>query len=131
MGGSFEGGGRLVLVVEDNDKNLKLVRDLLRFRGFRTAEARTGADGLRLAAEGERPCLILMDVQLPDVDGVEVLRRLRASAETADVPVVAVTAFAMKGDRERLLAAGFDAYVAKPIDVRTFVDDLAPLVVPS
>ena len=125
--GEGSGGGRLVLIVEDNEKNLKLVRDLLEFRGFRTIEATSGAEGLRLAA-AERPSLVLMDVQLPDMDGVEALDRLRREPATARTPVVAVTAFAMKGDRERLLSAGFDAYVAKPIDVRSFVDDLLPLL---
>ena len=127
MGDGADGGGRLVLVVEDNEKNLKLVRDLLQFRGFRTCEATTGAEGVRRAAE-DRPSLVLMDIQLPDMDGVEALDRLRRDPETAGLPVVAVTAFAMKGDRERLLAAGFDAYVPKPIDVRTFVDSLVELL---
>lgn len=122
-----DGGGRLVLVVEDNEKNRKLARDLLGFRGFRVAEAPTATDALILA-RAERPALVLMDVQLPDMDGVEALRLLRDDPLTRSIPVVAVTAFAMKGDRERLLAEGFDGYVAKPIDVRTFVDGLLPLL---
>jgi two-component system cell cycle response regulator DivK len=118
-----DGGGRLVLVVEYNEKNRKLARDLLSFRGFRVAEATTATDAL-IAARAEPPDLVLMDVALPDMDGVEALRLLRDDPLTSDVPVVAVTAFAMKGDRERLLDEGFDGYVAKPIDVRTFVDAL-------
>ncbi|HET7654181.1 MAG TPA: response regulator [Acidimicrobiales bacterium] len=121
--GGVDGGGRLVLVVEDNEKNRKLARDLLSFRGFRVAEATTATDAL-IAARAEPPDLVLMDVALPDMDGVEALRLLRDDPLTSDVPVVAVTAFAMKGDRERLLDEGFDGYVAKPIDVRTFVDAL-------
>lgn len=121
--GGVDGGGRLVLVVEDNEKNRKLARDLLSFRGFRVAEATTATDAL-IAARAEPPDLVLMDVALPDMDGVEALRLLRSDPLTKGVPVVAVTAFAMKGDRERLLDEGFDGYVAKPIDVRTFVDAL-------
>src|SRR5215213_3826999 len=107
----------LILIVEDNDKNTKLVRDILQFKGYRTLEAATAAHGIALAA-AERPDLILMDIQLPDMDGVAALAALRADARTAPIPVVAVTAFAMPSDRERLLAAGFDGYLAKPIDVR-------------
>jgi two-component system cell cycle response regulator DivK len=124
--GGVDGGGRLVLVVEDNDKNRKLARDLLGFRGFRVAEATTATDAL-IAARAEPPDLVLMDVALPDMDGVEALRLLRSDPLTKDVPVVAVTAFAMKGDRERLLDAGYDGYVATPIDAGTFVDGLVPI----
>jgi len=109
--------GELILIVEDNDKNLKLVRDLLQFKGYRTLEAGTAAEGLRLAAE-HRPDLILMDIQLPDMDGVAALARLRADPATTGIPVVAVTAFAMKEDEQRLMQAGFDGYLVKPINVR-------------
>jgi CheY-like chemotaxis protein len=128
--GGVDGGGRLVLVVEDNEKNRKLARDLLSFRGFRVAEATTATDAL-IAVRTERPDLVLMDIALPDMDGVEALRLLRDDPVTRDVPVVAVTAFAMKGDRERLLGEGFDGYVAKPIDARTFVDGLLPICNPG
>jgi CheY-like chemotaxis protein len=110
-----------VLVVEDNDKNLKLVRDLLGFRGITAIEARTGREAIRLVSV-DAPDVVLLDVDLPDMTGVDVLAELRSMAGMQGVPVVAVTAYAMKGDAERLLAAGFDAYVPKPIDVRTFVD---------
>lgn len=116
--------GELILIVEDNDKNLKLARDLLRYRGYRTLETARGTDSVSLAAE-QHPDLILMDVQLPDTDGVTALRRLRAHPATRTIPVVALTAFAMAGDRDRLLAAGFDGYLAKPIDTRRFVDEVA------
>lgn len=105
-----------ILVIEDNAKNLKLVRDVLRHAGYEVLEARTGEEGIEVAASGE-PDLVLMDLQLPGIDGMEALRRLRAS-ERRPVPVVAVTAFAMKADRERAFAAGFDGYVEKPISVR-------------
>jgi two-component system cell cycle response regulator DivK len=120
----------LILVVEDNDRNLKLVRDLLRFNGFRTLEAGTAALGLELAGE-YLPNLILMDVQLPDMDGVAALRVLKADAHTAAIPVVALTAFAMKEDRERFLNAGFDGYVAKPIDVRQFPGQVRQMIASS
>jgi CheY-like chemotaxis protein len=115
--------GEAVLVVEDNDKNLKLVRDLLQLRGFKVLEARTAEQGLRLAGE-RTPCLVLMDIQLPDMDGVSALNRLRADPATAGIPVVALTAFAMKEDRERFLAAGFDGYLPKPIDIRALPDQV-------
>ena len=113
--------GELILVVEDNDKNRKLVRDVLTAKGYRLIEAETGEDGLRLAHE-QRPALVLMDIQLPGIDGIETLRRLRADAATAAIPVIAVTASAMTQDRQKILAAGFDAYQSKPISIRPFVD---------
>jgi two-component system cell cycle response regulator DivK len=109
----------LVLIVEDNDKNLKLARDVLQLDGLRTIEAVDGATGIELA-RAHHPDVVLLDIQLPDMDGTEVLARLRNIAHLASTPVVAVTAYAMSGDRERLLAAGFDDYVSKPITVRTF-----------
>jgi two-component system cell cycle response regulator DivK len=113
--------GELILVVEDNDKNRKLVRDVLTAKGYRLIEAETGEDGLRLAHE-QRPALVLMDIQLPGIDGIEALRRLRADAATAAIPIIAVTASAMTQDRQKILAAGFDAYQSKPISIRPFVD---------
>jgi two-component system cell cycle response regulator DivK len=103
--------------VEDNYKNLKLVRDLLQFHDYQTLEAGTGADGLTLALQ-HRPSLILMDVQLPDMDGVAALQVLKSQPDTCMIPVVALTAFAMKEDRERFLSCGFDGYIPKPIDSR-------------
>jgi two-component system cell cycle response regulator DivK len=109
-----------ILVVEDNEKNMKLFRDVLVAAGYRTLEATTGGDALALAAE-HTPDLVLMDIQLPDIDGVEALGRLRADGRTASVPVLALTAQAMEGDRERFLAAGFDGYLSKPVDLAEFV----------
>jgi two-component system, cell cycle response regulator DivK len=109
-----------ILVVEDNDKNMKLFRDVLLAKGYRTLEATTGGEAVALAAEHSLD-LVLMDIQLPDIDGVEALRRLRADSRSAFVPVLAVTAQAMEGDRERFLAAGFDGYVSKPVNIVEFV----------
>jgi two-component system, cell cycle response regulator DivK len=108
--------GECVLVVEDNEMNMKLFRDVLRASGYRTLEATTGSAAIGLAAE-HSPDLVLMDVQLPDIDGVEALRRMRADEQTRSLRVLAVTAQAMHGDRERCLQAGFDGYVSKPVDV--------------
>ena len=108
--------GAPILVVEDNDKNMKLVRDVLGAAGYSTIEASSGTAALAIAAE-HVPGLVLMDIQLPDIDGVEALRRLRADERTAAIPVLALTAQAMEGDRERFLAAGFDGYVSKPVNI--------------
>jgi len=113
----------VVLVVEDNERSLKLACDVLALRGYTTLAASTGADAVDLATT-HVPGIVLLDISLPDMDGVATLAKLRADPRTADIPVVAVTAFAMKGDRERLLGEGFNGYVSKPIDVTTFVDDV-------
>jgi len=120
----------LILIVEDNDKNLKLARDLLQYDGFRTLEAGTAAAAIDLA-EQRVPDLILMDIQLPDMDGVTALGRLRELAATSSIPVVALTAFAMATDRERLLAAGFDGYLAKPIDIHSFSNSVREYCEPT
>ena len=112
-----------ILVVEDNERNLKLLRDVLEYAGYDVRVARTAEDGISLAAS-EPPDLVLMDLQLPGIDGIEALRRLRESPRTADIPVVAVTAQAMKQDRERALEAGFNGYIEKPISVRAFPDQV-------
>jgi CheY-like chemotaxis protein len=113
----------VILVVEDNERNLKLLRDVLEYAGYDVRVARTAEEGITLAVS-DPPHLVLMDLQLPGVDGVEALGRLRESPRTADIPVVAVTAQAMKQDRERALRAGFDGYVEKPISVRAFPDQV-------
>jgi two-component system, cell cycle response regulator DivK len=115
--------GELILIVEDNEKNMKLVRDILQVKGYRTLEAGTAKQGLVLAGE-HRPNLILMDIQLPDMDGIAALKRLRSEPATASIPAIALTAFAMKEDQERFMAAGFDGYVMKPINVREFPDQV-------
>src|SRR5213594_2166011 len=110
----------LILIVEDNEKNRKLVRDVLQHRGYRTLEAETGEDGVRLARE-HHPALILMDIQLPGIDGIAALGQLRSDPATRAVPVIAVTASAMTHDRQKIMAAGFDAYQTKPINLREFL----------
>ena len=112
--------GELILIVEDNDKNRKLVRDVLAHEGYRLLETENGEDAVRLA-QAERPALVLMDIHLPGIDGIEALRRLRADAGTRAIPVIAVTASAMTQDRATIMAAGFDGYQSKPISVRPFL----------
>jgi len=111
--------GELVLIVEDNEKNMKLARDILQFHGFATVEATSGEDGVTLARD-KRPAVILMDIQLPGIDGVTALERIRKDPATARIPVVAMTASVMKEDRERFDKAGFDGFITKPIDVKAF-----------
>ena len=118
-----------ILVVEDNARNMKLVRDLLQASGFRTLEASTGGEAVALAAE-HRPALVLMDIRLPDMDGVEALRRLRMDSRTAPIPVLAVTAQAMKGDDDRFEEAGFDGYLAKPVDIDELIATVARYAAP-
>jgi two-component system cell cycle response regulator DivK len=110
-----------ILLVEDNEKNMKLFRDVLRAAGYETLEATTGGQALKLAVEHD-PDLVLLDVGLPDIDGVAVLGRLRTEDRTASIPVLALTAQAMTGDRERFLAAGFDGYVSKPVNIVALVE---------
>lgn len=108
---------RRILVVEDNERNLKLVRDVLQYAGYDIIEARTGEHGVELA-RARPPDLVLMDLQLPGIDGQQALRQLRNDERTSHIPVVAVTASVMNDDRARILQAGFDGYLEKPISVR-------------
>ena len=112
---------KTILIVEDNDLNMKLFCDLLEAHGYNTMQTRDGYRVLDMARE-RRPDLILMDIQLPEVSGLEVTGWLKAEEDLADIPVVAVTAFAMKGDEERIRAGGCEAYIAKPISVGRFID---------
>ena len=112
--------GELILVIEDHEKNRKLVRDVLAHQAYQVLEAESGEDGVRLAHE-HRPALILMDIQLPGIDGIEALHQLRAAPETRAIRVIAVTASAMTADRAKIMAAGFDGYQSKPISVRPFL----------
>ena len=109
----------LILLVEDNEKNMKLARDLLQFHGFATIEATNAEDGIALAKD-RTPKLVLMDIQLPGMDGVSALEHLRKDPKTSRIPIVAMTASVMKEDRERFDKAGFDGFITKPIDVRAF-----------
>ena len=110
-----------ILIVEDNEKNMKLVRDVLQFKGYETIEAVTGGEGVRLALE-RRPALVLMDIQLPDIDGITALRMIRADGVNTTTPVVAVSASVMPDEQQKIAASGFDAFVTKPINVKAFVE---------
>jgi two-component system cell cycle response regulator DivK len=110
-----------ILIVEDNEKNMKLVRDILQHKGHTTLEAMTGGEGVRLAVEG-RPDLILMDIQLPDIDGITALAEIRKHAALAGTPVLAVSASVMPDEQQKIVASGFDAYVTKPIALKAFLD---------
>jgi two-component system, cell cycle response regulator DivK len=111
----------LILIVEDNPKNLKLVRDTLQVKGYRTIEAGTGEDGVRLARD-QQPALVLMDIQLPGISGIEAFRQLRADPTTRAIPVIAVTASVMAQERQKVMAAGFDGFQGKPISVRELLE---------
>ena len=113
----------LILIVEDNEKNRKLVRDVLQVKGYKTIETETGEEGIRMAQESQ-PALILMDIQLPGMDGITALKHLRADPKTRDIPVIAVTASAMTLKREAMLAEGFDGYQNKPISVKDFLEEM-------
>jgi two-component system cell cycle response regulator DivK len=115
-----------VLVVEDNEKNMKLIRDVLRASGLETLEASSGEEAIVLA-RAQTPALVLMDEQLPGMDGTAALTELRGDDRTAAIPVVALTAQAMHGDRERFLAAGFDGYLSKPVDIGELVETVRQL----
>ena len=110
-----------ILIVEDNEKNMKLVRDILRHNGYATVEAVNGLDGVRLALEAP-PALVLMDIQLPDIDGIEALRRIREHAALEATPVVAVSASVMPDDQQKIVSSGFDAFITKPINLKQFQD---------
>ena len=113
--------GELVLIVEDNEKNRRLVRDVLQFKGYQTIETETGEEGVELA-RSRQPALVLMDIQLPGIDGITALKRLREDPTTRAMKVMAVTASAMTQDRQNILNAGFDGYQSKPINVKSFLE---------
>jgi two-component system cell cycle response regulator DivK len=112
--------GETILVVEDNERNMKLFRDVLQATGYRALEASTAGQALMLATQ-HRPALVLMDIRLPDMSGADALNALRMDERTAHIPVLAVTAQAMKGDRARFIEAGFDGYLSKPVDIDEFL----------
>jgi len=117
----------LILIVEDNDKNLKLVRDVLQAKGYQTIEAGTAEDGIVLARD-RMPDLVLMDIQLPGMNGIDALKVLRVDAVTARIPVIAVTASVMQQDRNLITEAGFDGYIGKPINLKEFIDTVRAMV---
>ena len=110
-----------ILIVEDNDLNLKLFRDLLTAHGYETIETKEGLEAITLT-RSERPDLILMDIQLPEISGLDVTRRLKSEDIICDIPIIAVTAFAMKDDEEKILSAGCQAYISKPISIGPFLN---------
>ena len=112
---------KTVLIVEDNELNMKLFNDLLDAHGYRTLQTRSGIEAPKIARE-HRPDLILMDIQLPEVSGLEVTRWLKDDEDLREIPVIAVTAFAMKGDEERIRQGGCEAYISKPISIVTFLE---------
>ena len=120
----------LILIVEDNEKNLKLARDVLRFHGFRTVEATDGESAVAMSLE-HLPALILMDIQLPGIDGIVAMKQIRADPRTKHIPTVALTASVMTGDRERFDEAGFDGFIAKPIEVKNFPDQVRSYLGPK
>lgn len=117
---------KTILIVEDNEKNMKLARDILRAKGYAVLEAVNGLDGVRLAL-AHQPDLVLMDIQLPDINGIEAFARIRANADTARVPVIAFTASVTPGDRQSIGDAGFDGFLGKPIQLKEFVDTVRRL----
>ena len=116
-----------IVLVEDNEKNMKLARDLLVYKGHTVFEAVTGEAAVATTTK-ELPDLVLMDIQLPGIDGIEALRRIRATGQAARIPVVALTASVMANDRERFDKAGFDGFIAKPIDIKSFANDVAAFI---
>ena len=117
----------LILIVEDNEKNRKLIRDLLQVKGYQTIESETAEDGLRLAEE-KSPALILMDIQLAGMDGITAMKQLKATPTTKAIPIIAITASAMTHNRETMLAEGFDGYQTKPLNLNEFLSDIERLI---
>ena len=117
----------VVLIVEDNAMNTKLVRDVLQFKGYETLEATSGREGVRMCIE-HLPDLVLMDIQLPDIDGMTAFEEIRAHPRTRNIPVFVVTASVMPQDQRRIAASGFDAFISKPIDVKSFVETVGRFV---
>ena len=117
----------VVLIVEDNEMNMKLVRDVLQFKGYETLEATCGREGVRMCVE-HLPDLVLMDIQLPDIDGLTAFKEIRANPRTQNIPVLVVTASVMPHDQQRIAASGFDAFISKPINVKNFVQTVGRFV---
>lgn len=117
----------VVLIIEDNEMNMKLVRDVLQFKGYKTLEATCGRDGVRMCIE-YLPDLVLMDIQLPDIDGLTAFKEIRANPRTQNIPVLVVTASVMPHDQQRIAASGFDAFISKPINVKNFVQTVGRFV---
>ena len=117
----------LILIIEDNEKNRKLIRDLLQVKGYQTIDTESAEDGLKLAEE-KTPALILMDIQLPGMDGITAMKQLKAAPKTNRIPIVAITASAMTHNRQTMLAEGFDGYQTKPLNLKEFLADVDRLI---
>jgi two-component system cell cycle response regulator DivK len=115
--------GELILIIEDNEKNRKLARDVLQVKGYQTIESETAEEGIDLAL-AQSPALILMDIQLPGIDGITALKQLRLNPKTKSIPVIAITASAMTHNRQTMLAEGFDGYQTKPISLKNFLGEV-------
>jgi two-component system cell cycle response regulator DivK len=120
----------LILIVEDNEKNRKLARDVLEVKGYRTIESENAEEGLKLAAE-KLPALILMDIQLPGMDGITAMKQLKADPNTKAIPIIAITASAMTNNRQAMLAEGFDGYQTKPISLKDFLGEVQRFLPPT
>ena len=115
--------GELILIIEDNEKNRRLARDVLQVKGYQTIESETAEEGLKLALE-KSPALILMDIQLPGMDGITAMKQLKADPKTKSIPIIAITASAMTHNRTTMLAEGFDGYQTKPISLKDFLGEV-------
>ncbi len=113
----------LILIIEDNEKNRRLCRDVLQVKGYKTIESETAEEGLKLALE-QAPALILMDIQLPGMDGITAMKQLKADPNTQNIPIIAITASAMTNNRTTMLAEGFDGYQTKPITLKDFLAEV-------
>ena len=118
---------KTILIVEDNENNMMLVRDVMQLKGYTVLEAVTGAEGVRLAIEG-KPDLVLMDIQLPDMDGIAALAQIRASDAARNIPMIAVSASVMPDEKQKIVASGFDAYITKPLNMKSFVETIEKFI---
>jgi two-component system, cell cycle response regulator DivK len=127
IGVGRKGMAKQVLIVEDNDLNMKLFNDLLEAHGYSTLKSRSGLEGFELARR-HRPDLVLMDIQLPEVSGIDIIKLLKEDEDLRAIPVIAITAFAMKGDEERIRESGCEGYLSKPISVAKFVETVRSFI---
>jgi two-component system, cell cycle response regulator DivK len=123
----YEATAKTILIVEDHELSMKLFHDLLQTRGYRILQARDGAEGLKLARQ-QRPDLIIMNIGLPGMSGLELMKWIKADDDLMAIPIIAVTAFAMKGDEEKIRGGGCEAYMTKPISIRNFIETVELLI---
>ncbi len=119
--------GKRILIVDDHEKNLKLVKVVLKSNGYETIEAEDGKKGIEKARE-HLPDMILMDIQMPEIDGLEAMKILKSNESTGNIPIIALTSYVMKGDKERFLAEGFDAYIPKPVDINELLKTVKEII---